>query len=160
MNGLKWTLLVMLVFLLQTQSFFIKDFSNLTVILVYYFGLKSYQRDTKHGLSGSKAELGSFAFGVIIGLMEDVMSGAIIGPGVLSKGLLGLLTPVVFTDMVFKWTPLWGAIIVVIFTLLDGLVLIGSRIFFTGIHVTAATLFQIICIQSFVNMPFGILLRP
>src|SRR5271169_1438179 len=159
MNSLKWTLLVVLVFLLQTQFLFIKDFSNLTVILVYYFGLKSHERNTTRGLSGNKAELGSIAFGVMIGLIEDVMSGAIIGPGALSKGLLGLMTPVIFTDMVFKWTPLWGAVIVVVFTLLDGFVLIGSRILFTGIHVTAGTLFQIICVQSFINMPFGIMLR-
>ncbi len=155
MNSIKWMLLVALVFLLQTQFYFIKDFSNLTVVLVYYFGLKSHQRST-----GSKAELGSVAFAVVVGLMEDVMSGAIIGPGVLSKGLLGLMTPVVFTDMVFKWTPLWGAIIVVIFTLFDGMVLIGSRMVFTGIHVTAFTLLQVLCVQSLFNMPFGIMLRP
>ena len=160
MNALKWILLVVLVFLLQTQISFIRDFSNLTVILVYYFGLKSHQRNSDRDYSGSKSEFESVAFGVIIGLMEDVISGSIIGPGILSKGLLGLMTPIVFTDMIFKWTPLWGAIVVVIFTLFDGVVMACSRIIFTGIHVTGALLFQAMCVQSIMNMPFGILLRP
>ncbi len=160
MNALKWILLAVLVFLLQTQSPFIRDFSNLTVILVYYFGLKSHQRNSDRDYSGSKAEFESVVFGVIIGLMEDVISGSIIGPGILSKGLLGLMTPVVFTDMIFKWTPLWGAVIVVIFTLLDGTVVVCSRMMFAGIHVTGASLFQVMCVQSVMNIPFGILLRP
>ena len=160
MNALKWMLLAALVFLLQTQCYFIRDFSNLTVILVYYFGLKSHQHNSEHDFSGSTSEIESVTFGVIIGLMEDVMSGSVIGPGLLSKGLLGLMTPVVFTDMIFKWTPLWGAIIVVIFTLIDGMVVVCSRMLFTGIHVTGALFFQALCVQSLVNMPFGILLRP
>jgi hypothetical protein len=160
MNALKWILLALLVFLLQTQCYFIRDFSNLTVILVYYFGLKSHQRNLDRNYSGNRSEFESVAFGVIIGLMEDVISGSIIGPGLLSKGLLGLMTPVVFSDIIFKWTPLWGAIIVVIFTLFDGIVVVCSRIMFTGIHVTGAIILQAMCVQSIMNMPFGILLRP
>src|SRR5208337_5275496 len=129
--------LTVLVFLLQTQCSFFWDFSNLTVILVYYFGLKSCQRNSDRAYSGSKSEFESVAFGVIIGWMEDVISGSIIGPGILSKGLLGLMTPFFFTDMIFKWTQLWGAIIVVVFTSFDGAVIIGSRTLFTGIHVTS-----------------------
>src|SRR5208337_373936 len=143
-----------------TQCYFIRHFSNLTVVLVYYFGLKSHQRNADRDFSGSKSEFESVAFGVIIGLMEDVISGSIIGPGLLSKGLLGLMTPVVFTDMIFKWTPLWGAITVVIFTLFDVMVVVCSRIMFTGIHVSGAILFQAMCVQSIINMPFGILLQP
>lgn len=160
MNILKWTLIAALVFLLQTQWPFINNFTNLTVILVYYFGLKSYQRNTARGFSGARAELGSVAFGMTIGLMEDILSGTMIGPGVLSKGLLGLITPVIFTDMVFKWTRVWGAVVVITLTLFDGSVLISSRVLFTGIHVTAGTLFQILCVQSFFNLPFGLMLRP
>ncbi len=160
MNVLKWILLALLVFLLQTQCYFIRHFSNLTVILVYYFGLKSHQRNADRDFSGSKSEFESVAFGVIIGLMEDVISGSIIGPGLLSKGLLGLMTPVVFTDMIFKWTPLWGAITVIIFTLFDAVVVVCSRIMFTGIHVSGEILFQVMCVQSIMNMPFGILLQP
>lgn len=160
MNTLKWILFAVLVFLLQTQCPFIKDYFNLTVVLVYYFGLKNHQHNYDREYSGNKAGLESMVFGVIIGLAEDVISGSAIGPGLLSKGLLGLMTPIVFTEMVFRWTPLWGAIIVVIFTLLDGMVVIGSRMLFTGIHITGAVLFRIICIQSALSMPFGILLRP
>lgn len=160
MNVLKWILLAVLVFLLQTQCPFIREFSNLTVILVYYFGLKSHQRNAGHDYSGSKSEFESVVFGVIIGGMEDVISGSIIGPGILSKGLLGLMTPIVFTDMIFKWTPLWGAIIVVIFTLFDGMVVVGSRMMFTGVHVTGVIVLQAMCVQSIISMPFGILLRP
>ena len=160
MNALKWILLAVLVFLLQTQCPLIREFSNLTVILVYYFGLKSHKRNSGRDYSGSKSEFESVLFGVIIGWMEDVISGSIIGPGILSKGLLGLMTPIVFTDMIFKWTPLWGAIIVVIFTLFDGLVVVCSRMMFTGVHVTGGIVFQAMCVQSIINMPFGILLRP
>jgi len=160
MNALKWILLAALVFLLQTQFYFIRYFSNLNVILVYYFGLKSYQHNSDRGYSESTSEIESVAFGVIIGLLEDFMSGSVIGPGLLSKGLLGLMTPVIFTDMIFKWTPLWGGIIIVIFTIFDALVVIGSRMMFTGVHITGALLFQAMCVQSIMNIPFGILLRP
>jgi len=160
MNALKWIFLAVLVFLLQTQCHFIKDFFNLTVILVYYFGLKSYRRNAGRDYSGNRAGFESVAFGAVSGLTEDVISGSIIGPGFLSKGLLGFMSPVVFTDLVFKWTNLWGAIIIIIFTAFDGVAIIGSRIFFTGIHITGDTFFHIICIQSLMSIPFGILLRP
>jgi hypothetical protein len=160
MGSLKWAVLAALVFLLQTQSVYIRELSNLTVLLVYCFGLKTHHYSNVRNFGINKIGFDSVVFGVTIGLIEDGMSGSIIGPGVVSKGLMGLVTPAVFTDLIFEWTPLWGAIVVIVFTFMDGVVMTGSRILFTGIHVTAASFFQILVVQSFINMPFGALLKP
>jgi len=39
-------------------------------------------------------------------------------------------------------------------------VVVCSRIMFTGIHVSGATLFQAMFVQSIMNIPFGIFLLP
>ncbi len=86
MKTLKWILLAVLVFLLQTQSSFIKDFFNLPVVLVYYFGLKSHSRNSDFDYTGNKAVFETVAFGVVIGLAEDVISSSVIDPDFLARG--------------------------------------------------------------------------
>ncbi|HEX8948034.1 MAG TPA: hypothetical protein VF790_03675 [Dissulfurispiraceae bacterium] len=160
MKVLKWMACVVFVFLLQTQFFFLRDFLNIPVLLAYYFGLRSLEVVSAREYSSSRAEIGSVLFGAAVGLVEDVLSGSIIGPGLLSKGFIGFMTPVIFTSLVFKWTPLWGGIITVLFTLMDGMILTGTRVLFTGIHVSGIGIFQILLIQALLNLPFGLVLRP
>lgn len=160
MKILKWLFLIVLVFLLQTQFYLLKDFFNITVALVYFFGLKSLRNVSAREYSSSRIEVESIIFGIAVGLAEDILSGSIIGPGLLSKGIIGLITPVIFTSMVFKWTPLWGVIIIAIFTILDGVIVMGSRVLFTGIHLTGVNVLQMLLIQPIMNIPFGIFLKP
>ncbi len=67
-----WTIIIAGVFLLQSviSTELIKV--NLTLLLVYYFGLK-------------KGELQGVSFGISIGFLEDTLSGQLIGPGMLGK---------------------------------------------------------------------------
>ncbi|MEW6116342.1 MAG: hypothetical protein AB1553_05515 [Nitrospirota bacterium] len=160
MKMLKWMLLVALIFLIQTQFSSLKNFFNGAVILVYLFGLKSRQDISLHGYFSSKTEIKSTLFGAFLGLAEDILSGSIIGPGLLSKGLLGLIAPVIFTDMVFRWTPLWGGIVMALFTLIDGGIIIGSRVLFTGIEISGFTAFQVMVVQAVMSIPFGIIVKP
>lgn len=160
MKILKWILLAAFIFLLQTQFSSLKDYLNITVTLVYYFGLRCLQNISARDYSVNKVVLESTAFGIAVGLAEDILSGPIIGPVVLSKGMVGFITPVIFTNVVFRWTPLWGGIVLVILTVLDGVALAGSRVLFTGIQVSGVTVFHILVVQALMNIPFGIILKP
>ncbi|MCL0050020.1 hypothetical protein M1M87_01260 [Thermodesulfovibrionales bacterium] len=102
----------------------------------------------------------STAFGAGVGLLEDIISGSIIGPGVFSKGLIGLFSVVVFTDVIFKWTPLIGVVIIIILTIADGSIIVGLRVFLDNININIFNVFQAIFIQTAFNMPFGIILKP
>lgn len=161
MNYVKWAFFIFLTFLIQTQLSIFHSPLNLTVVTVYFFSLKSLPRHPKTDVYfGSKSELKSAVFGAFVGLLEDILSGSIIGPNFFSKGLTGFLTIVVFTEVVFKWTPLLGAITIIIFTILDGVIVTGSRIIFTNINISILDVLQTILIQTGVNIPFGIILKP
>lgn len=160
MKILKWVLLTAFIFLLQTQFTTLKDFLNITVTLVYYFGLRCLQNISARDYSVNKVIIASTAFGAAVGLAEDIITGPILGPGVLSKGLVGFITPAIFTSVVFRWTPLWGGIILVLLTVLDGVALAGSRILFTGIQISGITVFHLLVVQPLMNIPFGMVVRP
>ncbi len=161
MNYLKWAFFIFLVFLAQTQFSAFRIMINLTTVLVYYFGLKSLPRESKlGGYFGGKAEIKSTAFGSAVGLLEDIISGSIIGPNFFSKGLTGFVSVMAFTEVVFKWTPLLGVIIVIILTVLDGVVVTGLRVIFTNININIIDALQTIFIQAIVNIPFGIIFKP
>jgi hypothetical protein len=160
MRFLIWIFFTALAVLVQSQLSSIVGFFSAPLVIVYFFGLKSRQKVSVFEYSGSKAGVSSVLFGAFVGLMEDALSGAIIGPGMLSKGLVGFLSPMVFTDVVFRWTPLWGGIAIAVFSLLDGAVTAGARVFFTGVHLGGMTLIQLFLIRALVSVPFGIVLKP
>lgn len=161
MNYIKWAFFIFLTFLIQTQLSIFHRPLNLSIVLVYFFSLKSLPRSHKTDVYfGSRSEIKSTVFGAFVGLLEDILSGSIIGPNFFSKGLTGFLTIVVFTEVVFKWTSLLGVITIVVFTILDGVMVAGSRIIFTSINISILDALQTIAIQTIVNMPFGIILKP
>jgi hypothetical protein len=164
MKILKWIFFIFLTFLVQTQlSFFITPL-NLSIVVVYFFGLTSLPRQSTAAWSdkyfGSRAEIKSTAFGASVGLLEDILSGTIVGPGFFSKGLAGFFSVVVFTDVVFKWTPLIGAAAMTILTILDGAIIAVLRLFFSDISINIFEIFYSILIQAVINIPFGIILKP
>ncbi len=152
---------IFLTFLVQTQLSVSHSLLNLTVVLVYYFSLKILPRHPKMDVYfGSRSEIKGMAFGAFVGLLEDILSGSIIGPNFFSKGLTGFLTIVVFTEVVFKWTPFLGAITIIVFTILDGVMVTGFRIIFTNINISIQNALHMIAIQTVANIPFGIILKP
>jgi cell shape-determining protein MreD len=161
MNYAKWAFFIFLTFLIQTQLSIFHSPLNLSVVLVYFFSLKNLPRRHKADVYfGSRSEIKSTVFGAFVGLLEDILSGSIIGPNFFSKGLTGFLTTAAFTEIVFKWTPLLGAVTIVAFTLLDGVIVTGSRIIFTGININVLDALQTTLIQTVVSIPFGIIFKP
>ncbi len=161
---LKWLLIIFTVFLIQTQISLYGHPISFSIPLVYAFALKGLPSQS----SGSKItsyrhhliEAKGTVFGAIIGFVEDILSGIIIGPGFLGKGVIGFLSAFAYTNVVLKWTPLLGAIIILVFTLLEGAIVIGIRMFFSGDIINLANAVKVVFVQAIINMPFGMFLRP
>ncbi|MCL4537869.1 MAG: hypothetical protein M1610_09795 [Nitrospirae bacterium] len=160
MNYLKWAIFIFLTFLVQTQLSIFNTSLNLAVVLAYSFALKSLPRSQEAGYFGSRAEIKSTVFGAGIGLLEDILAGSIIGPGFFSKGLIGFISVVAFTEVVFKWTPFLGVIAMIILTVIDGIIVTGLRFIFTNININMIDTLKTIFIHAIVNIPFGIIFKP
>lgn len=156
----KWGLLAIMAFIVQTQLSFLHNSLNLTIVVVYLFGLRNLDRVPERGYFSSRSEIETTAFGALTGLAEDILMGSLIGPGFLSKGLTGFFTSVIFSDVVFRWTRIWGAAAIAVFTLLDGVILIGARSMFSDLNINSPHVLQSIIVQILLNIPFGIILKP
>ncbi len=116
---------------------------NLTLLLVYYFGLK-------------KGELQGVAVGISVGFLEDTLSGQLIGPGMLGKGLAGIL-PAYLSDGFFIWTPLLGMLAVFA---LDETVVYTSLSIFSQRPAPLQDFIALTFVKALINAPFGWLIRP
>lgn len=160
MKTIIWAVLTLAVFLLQTQSAFFFSPLSFTVILVYFFGLDSIHKGPSRELYGIMPEFESAVFGAAVGLAEDVISGSIIGPGILSKGLIGFLTPLLFSNVIFRWTPAWSGVVIFLFSVLDGVILVGSRAVFTEISIQGIHALKSVAVQAVIGVPFAMMLKP
>lgn len=143
---LLWAAILLFAFVLQGSISFFDISPNLTVILACYAGIK--KREVKGMLIGS-----------VIGIIEDSLSGAFLGPHLLSKGLIGYLSSLTYSRF-FIWTPLLGIITMSVLTFIDGLIIFASRSIFDRIPAGFLVALFIIVIQSLLNAPFGFILRP
>jgi rod shape-determining protein MreD len=141
-----WTAIILLAVLVQGSVSFFHIKLNLTVILVCYIGMK-------------RGEVPGMFFGALIGLIEDILSGALLGPNILSKGLIGYLSSSLYRKL-FVWTPLLGAINIFSLTFLDRSIVFILRSIFDKIPVDIGTALFIIMVQSLVNAPLGIFIKP
>jgi rod shape-determining protein MreD len=141
-----WAIIVLLTFLVQGSISLMHIKLNLTALLVCSMGLK-------------KGETPGMFFGAFIGLVEDSLSGVLLGPNILSKGLIGYLSSSLYKRL-FIWTPLLGVINIFSLTFLDSSLVFMLRSAFDTIPVNLGSAFFIIMIQSIVNAPIGIFLKP
>jgi len=141
-----WAAIILLTVLVQGSVSFIHIKLNLTVILVCYIGMK-------------RGEIPGMFFGALIGLIEDIISGVLLGPNILSKGLIGYLSSSLYRKL-FIWTPLIGAINIFSLTFLDSSIVFILRSIFDKIPVDIGTALFIIMVQSLVNAPLGIFIKP
>jgi len=164
MSYIKWILFIFLIFLAQTQIALFNVPLNLTMVIVYAFGLKKLEKAKTYkyvGKYSSKGlEIKSAAFGAGVGLLEDIIAGGILGPAFLSKGIIGFLIIVIFTDIVYRWTPLIGIITIIALTVLDNVVVTGLQALFTDISINYLKVLQILFVQALANIPFGIIFKP
>ncbi|MEW6067233.1 MAG: rod shape-determining protein MreD [Nitrospirota bacterium] len=146
MKYLIWPSIVFLLFILEGSISIFDVKPNLTIVLICYIGTK-------------KGAVESMFFGSLIGLIEDSLSGTLIGPNLLSKGLLGYFSSFIYSRF-FIWIPLLGIISISIFTLIDSTTVLIARSIFDRMPVSAFASVFIIGIQSLLNAPWGLLLRP
>ncbi len=142
-----WTVIILSVVIVQGSITLLDVTPNLTVILVYYLGIK--QREVK----------GIF-LGALIGLIEDILSyNNFIGPNFLSKGLIGSLSSII-KNKIFIWTPILGIISISIFTFIDSFIVFSSKSLFHVMPTKISAALFIMLIQSLINAPFGIFIKP
>ncbi|MBI5187895.1 MAG: hypothetical protein HZA07_02315 [Nitrospirae bacterium] len=141
-----WTAIILLTFLIQGKVSLFDISPNFTSVLAYYAGIR-------------KGEIKGMFFGSLIGILEDSLSGAFLGPNLLSKGLVGYLSSFM-SGSFFRWTPLLGTIGISVLTLIDSTVVFLSRSIFDGMPVSIGAAAFIVAIQSLINAPLGIFIKP
>ncbi len=146
MKFLLWAIIVFFTFVAQASISLFDITPNLTVVLAFYAGIR-------------EGEIKGLFFGSLIGTVEDSLSEAFLGPHLLSKGLAGYLSSLVYSRF-FIWTPLLGVISMIIFTFADGIIVFMLRSIFDGMPASVGAALYVIFIQSLMNAPFGLFLRP
>ncbi len=161
MNPLLWAFLFGAAFVVQAVCSTVIIPLNLTVVLVALFGRAAAHHYTAQlGFSGVRSEFVAAGFGMFAGLTEDLISGALVGSGMLSKGLTGFFSAIIFSDVLFRWTPVFGAATMIAFTLLDWLCLLGARAFFASSPVMPGSMMQAVLLQTVMNAMLGMVFRP
>lgn len=138
--------IIFFAFLLQSHVSVFGAPPNLTAAIAYYFGLKN-------------GETKGMLFGSFIGLVEDCLSGGIIGPNLLGKGLVGFFSSFMSGGF-FRWTPLSGMIGIALLTSFDGIIVFISRTAFEHMPTSITKAIFIILISAIMNSLLGIFLRP
>lgn len=141
-----WMLVIVIVFFIQTNIRLFGAALNLAVLIPFFIGVRK------------SPEKGLLA-GIGIGLIQDSLSHAIIGPHILSKGMVGLISPLM-SGKFFIWTPLFGIASLFAMTFLDGMVVYASMSIFQSVSSSLSQVLLDILIQSLINAPVGYFIRP
>ena len=147
MNYLWLPLSGFLALLLQSSISILGVFPNLTVLLVYYIGIR--HGSTKGLISG-----------VIIGAIEDSLSSAILGPNMLVKGMVGLFSASFISGNMLIWTPILGIIAAALLTFMDNTIGFLSVSLFYRLPTNPSSALFAATMQSLMNAPAGIFIRP
>lgn len=146
MTYVLWTGIILFTFFIEGRISIFHVAPNFAALLVYYAGIR-------------KGELEGLFLGSIVGTVEDSLSGTFLGPNLLSKGIIGYFSSFM-SGSFFRWTPLLGAIGIGVLTMVDNTIVFTTRSFFdrmpTGFKAAA---FKIV-IQSLINIPLGLFLKP
>ncbi len=118
---------------------------NLTILPVYFISLK---RGTTEGT----------AFGALTGLLEDILSGGIIGPSLLSKGLSGMIISYI-PGVFYYWRPMIGLVSMVLITVFDDIVVYICLSLFAGQPVPFGNFVSLTLGRALFNAPFGLFFR-
>jgi rod shape-determining protein MreD len=143
---LLWAVVFFLALIMQGSLSLFDIVPNFTVLAAFYAGIKY-------------GDIRGLAIGAVAGIIEDSLSGAFIGPNLLSKGLVGYLSSFLYQRF-FVWNPLLGTISVAMVTFADGLTVFFLRSLFDRMPVGAGAALLIIVVQSLLNAPLGLFLKP
>lgn len=147
MRYVAWLLIGFCAFLLLGRVSVLGVVPNLTVLLAYYSGIR-------YG-----ANKGLLA-GLLIGFFEDSLSGGLVGPNMLSKGLVGYAAAFFIAGGLFRWTPLLGIISVSALTLAGNIVTVLSETLFNKMPGSVASIVFVSVMQALLNAPAGAFMRP
>lgn len=137
---------ITLAFVIQTKISILGVSPDLTAVAAYFLGIKG---GTTKGIF----------FGSIIGIIEDSIGGNILGPNFLGKGVVGFFSSF-SSGSLFRWTPLLGAVSLFVLTVIDGLVVLSSRITLETAPTSLSSGIFTLFIQGLFNLPIGIFIRP
>jgi len=143
---LLWALAISALFVLQTNIVFWDFTLNLAVLVPFYIGLK---RSPEKGMIA----------GAGIGLIEDSISLSITGPHILSKGIVGLLSPLL-AGRFFIWTPLFGVLALFLMTFIDGFLVYAAKSIFQEPPSDMQNALLEILVQAAINAPLGFFIKP
>jgi rod shape-determining protein MreD len=142
-----FALIIFLAFLLQSSISILAVSPNLTVLVVYFIGIR--YGATKGLLSG-----------VLIGALEDSMSSSILGPNMLAKGIVGLLSASFISGNFLIWTPLLGTLAAALLTFTGSTIAFLSLALFDKFPTHISTALFTATMQSLMNASAGIFIRP
>lgn len=136
-----WLLVLIAIFIVQMNVSMFGVFLNLTVLVPFYVGVRSTPE------KGLLAGLG-------VGFLQDGLGLGIIGPNMLSKGLVGLLSPLM-AGKFFIWTRVFGMVTMFTMTFIDGWMVYASKSVFQSLSTDLDVVFRDVLIQSVLNAPLG-----
>jgi rod shape-determining protein MreD len=142
-----WVIAVYLSFFLQARITVLDISPDLTVLIVFYIGLR-------HG------ETRGLLAGVLIGAIEDSLSYSFLGPNMLAKGVVGFASSFFVAGGIFRWTNLLGIIVVFMLTFVDNALVFISRGIFDKIPAAPSEALFVSGMQSLLNASAGIFIRP
>jgi rod shape-determining protein MreD len=142
-----WITAIFLALLLQGRVSLLGVVPNLTVLLVYYAGIRY-------------GENRGLITGVLIGYLEDSLSNSIIGPNLLSKAMIGFFSAFFVSGGFFRWTTVLGIVAVSALTMADNMTVFLLRSIFDKMPVNFSNVLSISVMQALMNGPAGIFLRP
>jgi len=146
MKRIIFLLIIFLAFLLEARISIFGGRPDFAAAIAYYFGLKN-------------GETKGILFGSFIGLIADSLSGGILGPNMLAKGLVGFLASFISVSF-FRWTPLLGIIGISVLTALNGITVFLSKTIFENTPTSISSAIFVILSASLINSVFGIFIRP
>ena len=139
-------LIIFLAFLLESRISIFGAQPDLAAAIAYYFGLKN-------------GETKGMLFGSFIGLIGDSLSGGILGPNILGKGMVGFFSAFM-SGSFFRWTPVLGVIGISLLTAVNGIIVFLSKILFEHMPTSIPSAMSIIFTAALINSLFGIFMRP
>jgi cell shape-determining protein MreD len=161
MAPIVWVFITAIILLIQPKLALFDCPLNLTLALVYVFGMRTTAyHPAASGSDDVTPEIRSTLFGAGIGLIEDAMIGSLMGPNLLSKGLVGLMSSIVYRDIFFQWESVLGGVVLTVLTLLDGIIVIAARQLFSNMAIGGSAAVELIIIQAIMNIPLGLVLKP
>ncbi len=137
---------VLAAFIVQTKLSLFGVSPDLTAVAAYYFGIKN---GATKGMS----------LGSLVGIIEDSISGNILGPNLLGKGVIGFFSSF-SSGSVFRWTPFLGMVSIFLLTVLDGVIVFLSRSLFQTPPTSLGAGLLILAVQGLLNLPLGFFIRP